>query len=86
MNAIVAILVIVALMVIIVGHAFWTWNIWQDSLEKKKRAQDSVTIETVCDACGHSMTQTGAYSFRKKYLCGKCLKKAISLLEKEGNQ
>ena len=84
MNAIVTILVIVTLMAIIVGHAFWAWNIWQDNLEKKKRAQDSVTIETVCDACGHSMTQTGAYSFRKKYLCGNCLKKAISLLEKEG--
>ena len=83
MNAIVAILVIVALMTIIVGHAFWTWSIWKEKMEKRRKTQDSVTIETVCDECGHSMTQTGAYSFRKKYLCGNCLKKAISLLEKE---
>lgn len=86
MNAIVTILVIVALMAIIVGHAFWTWSIWKEKMEKIRKLQGSVSIETVCDECGHSMTQTGAYSFRKKYLCGKCLKKAVSLLEKEGNQ
>lgn len=86
MNALLAGMVVFALGCIIVGHALWAWGIWQDKLEKKKRAQNSVTIETVCDACGHSMTQTGAYSFRKKYLCGSCLKKIVSSLKEEGNQ
>lgn len=86
MDALLTGMVVFALGIIIVGHALWAWNLWQDNLEKKRKAQNSVTIETVCDACGHSMTRAGAYIFRKKYLCGNCLKRAISLLEKEGNQ
>lgn len=83
MGALLSWMVVFALGLIIAGHTLWAWSIWKEHLEKSRKTQDSVTIETVCDACGHSMTQAGAYSFRKKYLCGNCLKKAISLLEKE---
>lgn len=86
MGALLSWMVVFALGLIIAGHTLWAWSIWKEHLEKSRKLKGSVSIETVCDECGHSMAQTGAYIFRKKYLCGKCLRKAISSLREERDQ
>lgn len=78
------VLAVVALLAIIASHAFWAWSLWKEKMEKMRKFKNSVSIETVCDECGHSMAQAGAYIFRKQYLCGDCLRKRISSLKEKG--
>lgn len=84
MDAFFSVLAVVALLAIIVSHAFWAWSLWKEKMEKIRKLKNSVSIETVCDECGHSMVRAGAYIFRKQYLCGDCLRKITSSLKEKG--
>ena len=83
METLITILAIAALAAILVGQVIWMVNTYRESQEKQRKLRGSVSIETVCDECGHTMSRDGAYIFRKRYLCGRCLEKAISKLKEE---